>query len=150
MSVKYFHGFKGAWPVGFWNALGKDAQYVLADGFWSEDFPYPGSKELGRKYREKYGKHSVFIGLFYGVSQTLFMAIEKAGTLDGAKFREAVLTHEFKGTTMGDIKYRKDGTGSCPPAAFQWWDGKLMPVYPFTEGAWKVRLAPRGIKDSNN
>ena len=41
LNVKYFHGWKGTWAGEFWGALGKDAQYVLSDGFWSMDFPFP-------------------------------------------------------------------------------------------------------------
>jgi len=141
VNVKFLHGFKGTWATEFWVALGKDAQYVLADGFWSKDFPYPKSKELGKKYYETYKKGSVSIGMFYALCQTLFAAIEKAGTLDGAKVREAVLTHEFKGTAMGDIKYNPDGTALLKITANQWWDGELMLVYPFIEGGWKLKLA---------
>jgi hypothetical protein len=46
----------------------------------------------------------VSIGLFYAICQTLFKAIEEAGTLHGAKEREAVLPTEFNGilgTTSG-------------------------------------------------
>lgn len=31
-GVKYFHGYKGTWEGEFSKALGKDAEYVLADG----------------------------------------------------------------------------------------------------------------------
>ncbi len=53
------------------------------------------------------------------------MAIEKAGTLDGAKVREAVMSMEFKNTAMGNAKYRPDGTALHLLCAYQWWDGKL-------------------------
>jgi branched-chain amino acid transport system substrate-binding protein len=49
LNLKYLHGYKGTWAPDFWNALGKDAQYVFADGFWHEDFPYPMAKELGSR-----------------------------------------------------------------------------------------------------
>ena len=141
-SVKYFHGYKGAWNTDFWESLGKDAQYILFDGFWHEDYPYPGAKELGAKYRKQFNRPSVSIGMFYATAQILWEAIEKAGTLDGAKVREAVLTHEFKGTVMGDIKYDPDGTAGTPIAAGQWLNGKQKLVYPFFEGISKVKVAP--------
>jgi branched-chain amino acid transport system substrate-binding protein len=142
LNLKFLYGVKGTWAPDFWNALGKDAQYVLADGFWHEDFPYPMSKELGAKYRQQLNKHSASIGLFYALAQQMFMAIEKAGTLDGAKVREAVMTTQFKGTAMGDVKYNADGTAIFPCAAYQWWDGKLKVVYPFFKDGWKVKVAP--------
>ena len=142
MSLKYLHGYKGTWNTDFWNALGKDAQYILADGFWSEEYAFPKAKELGERYSKQFNKRSVSIGLYYAMCQTLFTAIEKAGTVDGAKVRQAVLSTPFKGTTMGDIKYSEDGTALFPLAAFQWWDGQLKPVYPFAKDGWKVKLAP--------
>ena len=141
-SVKYFEGIKGAWTAEFSKPLGKDAQYVLCDGFWSETFPYPGCKELGERFHKKYGKYSLSTGLFYALAQILWSAIEKAGTLGSAEVREAVLTNEFKGTTMGDIKYNPDGTALFKAILCQWWDGKQRLVYPFSNDTWKLRLAP--------
>ncbi len=140
LSVKYMHGWKGTWAGEFWNALGKDAQYILCDGFWSMDFPYPGAKELGERYVKKFNKHSVSIGALYGLCQILWAAIEKAGTLDSAKVREAVLANEFE-TVMGKVKYDKDGVATFLSTAHQWWDGKQMLVYPFDRTTWKVKLA---------
>ena len=142
MSLKYLHGYKGTWAPDFYKALGKDAQYVLADGFWHEDFPYPMAKELGARYKKETGKHSASIGLFYALAQQLFTAVEKAGTLDHAKVREAVLTSEFKGTAMGDVKYAPDGTAILQLCAYQWWNGELKVVYPFFKGGWQVKVAP--------
>jgi branched-chain amino acid transport system substrate-binding protein len=142
LNLKYLHGYKGTWAPDFWNALGKDAQYVLADGFWHEDFPYPMAKELGDRYRKQLSKHSASIGLFYALAQQMFMAIEKAGTLDGAKVREAVMTMDFKDTAMGNAKYRPDGTAIHQLCAYQWWNGQLKVVYPFFKGGWQAKMAP--------
>jgi branched-chain amino acid transport system substrate-binding protein len=141
LSVKYMHGWKGTWAGEFWSALGKDAQYILCDGFWSMDFPYPGAKELGERYVKKFNKYSLSIGATYGLCQILWTAIEKAGTLDSAKVREAVLTNEFE-TVMGKVKYDKDGVAVFLSIAGQWWDGKQMLVYPFDRTTWKVKIAP--------
>lgn len=141
LNVKYMHGWKGTWAGEFWSALGKDAQYILCDGFWSMDFPYPGAKELGERYVKKFNKYSVSIGALYGLCQILWTAIEKAGTLDSARVREAVLANEFE-TVMGKVKYNKDGVATFVSTASQWWDGKQMLVYPFDRTTWKVKLAP--------
>lgn len=143
LNLKYLHGYKGTWNTDFWTALGKYGQYVLADGFWSEDWPFPGGKELGERYFKQHKKRSVSVGLYYACCQILWKAIEKAGTLDSAKVRQAVLTTEFKGTTMGDVKYGPDGTAIFPLGAFQWWEGQLKTVYPFDKsGGYKVKAAP--------
>jgi len=141
LNVKYLHGWKGTWAGEFWSALGKDAQYILCDGFWSMDFPYPGAKELGERYVKKFNKYSLSIGALYGLCQILWTAVEKAGTLDSAKVREAVLANEFE-TVMGKVKYNKDGVAVFLSIAAQWWDGKQMLVYPFDRTTWKFKLAP--------
>jgi branched-chain amino acid transport system substrate-binding protein len=140
LNVKYFHGWKGTWAGEFWQALGEDAQYILCDGFWSMDFPYPGAKVLGERYFEKFDKYSVSIGAMYGLCQVLWGAIEKAGTLDSAKVRQAVLENEFE-TVMGKVKYDEKGVATFVSTASQWWDGKQMLVYPFDRTDWKTKVA---------
>ena len=141
LSVTYMHGWKGTWAGEFWKALGKDAQYILCDGFWSMDFPYPGSRELGERYYNKFGKYSVSVGATYALCQTLFQAIEIAGTLDGAKVRQAVLSNNFN-TVMGPVKYDNNGVAIFTSTASQWWNGKQEMVYPFDLAKMKTKLAP--------
>lgn len=141
LNVKYFHGWKGTWAGEFWGALGKDAQYVLSDGFWSMDFPYPGARQLGERYYEKFKKYSVSVGATYGLCQILWQAIEKAGTLDSAKVRKAVLDNEFQ-TVMGKVKYDANGVATFVSTAHQWWDGKQMTVYPFKSTKYTIKMAP--------
>lgn len=140
-SVSYMHGWKGTWAGEFWKALAGDAQYVLCDGFWSMDFPFEGSKELGERYYKDFGKYSVSAGATYALCQILFQAIEFAGTLDGAKVREAVLSKQFK-TVMGPVEYDDNGVALFTSTAHQWWDGKQRTVYPFDLADWKTKLAP--------
>lgn len=141
LSVKYFHGWKGTWAGEFWKALGKDAQYILCDGFWSMDFPFPGARELGERYYDHFNKYSVSVGALYGLCQILWQAIEKAGTLDSAKVRQAVLDNEFQ-TVMGKVKYGPNGVAVFTSTASQWWNGKQMTVYPFDWTKYKIKLAP--------
>lgn len=142
-SVPYLHGWAGTWGIEFWDALGKDAQYVLGDGLWSEAYPYNGCKELGQKFFEKYKKRSTSAGLWYAYAQILFMAIERAGTLDGAKVRQAIVSNEFKDTLMGDVKYDENGYAVMEVGANQWWNGDQELIYPIVPGVSKpLRLAP--------
>jgi branched-chain amino acid transport system substrate-binding protein len=140
-NVPYIHTWKGAWTGKFWKDLGKDAQYIVCDGFWSMDYPFEGAKELGEQYYEKFNEYSVTVGLSYALAKILFESIEKAGSLDGAKVRQAVLAHTFK-TVMGDVKYNKEGLALFPQIAAQWWDGKQMLVYPTQYAIWEIKLAP--------
>jgi branched-chain amino acid transport system substrate-binding protein len=85
-SPKYMMGWKGFWPTEFMQGLQKDSDYICFDGFWSEDLPFPGAKELGTAYREAHDDiDSVSIGLPYAAVQVVAMAIERAGSDDPAK-----------------------------------------------------------------
>ena len=139
LNLKYLHGYKGTWAHEFYNALGPDAEGVIMDGFWSEDFTYPGAKELGERYAKKYDKHSVSIGLYYALCQILFEAIEKAGTLDSAAIKEAVLSNDFKGTVQGDVKYGDNNVAIHLSTAHQWNKGYQELSYPIVEGGWKTQ-----------
>lgn len=141
LNVKYFHGWKGTWAGEFWKALGKDAQYIICDGFWSMDFPFPGARQIGERYYDHFKKYSVSVGAIYALCQILWQAIEKAGTLDSAKVRQAVLDNEFE-TVNGKVKYDKDGVAIFTSTASQWWNGKQMTVYPFEWSKYKIKLAP--------
>ncbi len=140
-SVKFFQGWKGTWPNEFYQALGKDADYILTDGFWSEEYPYPGAKELGQRYQKEHKKHSVTVGMYYALCQILWQAVEKAGTLDGTKVRQAVLSNEFD-TVMGKVKYDEKGIALFRQPVFQWMGGKQELVYPFDLAKYKVKIAP--------
>lgn len=141
-SVPYLHGWKGTWTNEFHDALGDASNYILADGFWSMDLPYPGAKELGERYLKDKGKGSVVVGMFYANAQVLLKAIEKTGSLDSKKVRDAVAGQEFKGTVQGDVKFSPAGLGLITSTANQWWNGRLNLVYPPQAGGWKLKFAP--------
>jgi len=141
LNVKHFCGMKGTWATKFYEALGKDAEYIFCDGFWSMDYPFPGAKKLGECYYKEHGKYSVSVGMYYALCQVLWQAIEKAGTLDSAKVRQAVLYNEFD-TVMGKVDYDERGIALFPLAQFQWWNGKQQVIYPFEYSKFKVKIVP--------
>lgn len=93
---------------------------------------------------KKVNKYSLRVRVDYALVQMPSTAIEKAGTLDSEKVKQVFLTHEFKGTVMGDVKYGADGIAFYVNTGNQWWDGRQRFVYPFVKGRWKVTLAPMG------
>jgi branched-chain amino acid transport system substrate-binding protein len=141
VSFKTFQGFKGTWPNTFYEALGEDSDYVLCDGFWSEDYPYEGAKELGERFYDEFDKHSISVGSTYALCQILFQAIEKAGTLDSAKVRQAVIDNKFE-TVNGPADYDERGVAMYPSGDFQWIDGKQLSIYPFNLAKYKIKPAP--------
>jgi len=142
LNVKYMHGWKGTWANEFAEALGKDANYVVCDGFWSEDFPYPLCKDLGKRYTAHFKKRSVSTGAFYGTAQVLFMAIERTQSYDKTAVRDALRNAEYKGTVMGDLKFDEIGLALFSSTANQWWEGKQMLFYPAIKGGYQLKLAP--------
>ena len=142
LRLPYIHGWKGFWPREFVNAMGKDANYVIHDGFWSDKSGAPGAKELQQRFVKQFKRDSVSIGLSYANPQILAMAIEKAGSLKSEKVRDAVFGGEFKGTMMGDVKYNEKGLCFKPLIAMQWWDGERMPIYPPVPSVWKLKMRP--------
>jgi branched-chain amino acid transport system substrate-binding protein len=143
-APKYLHGWKGFWTQEFQSSLAKDANYIIHDGFWAEDLPYPGAKELGQAYRDAHnGLDSVSIGLPYAAVQVLAEAIENAGSTEPTAVRDAVWNQEFKGTTMGDVKYNEKGTAYKPFLALQWVDGERKIVYPAeASGGYQLQWMP--------
>jgi branched-chain amino acid transport system substrate-binding protein len=141
LNVKFFYGMKGTWAAEFYEALGKDADYVFCDGFWSMDYPFKGARKLGKLFHKEFGKYSVGAGMYYAVCQILWQAVEKAGTLDSAKVRRAVLDNKFD-TVMGKVDYDERGVALFPLAEFQWWNGKQEVVYPFEYSKFKIKVAP--------
>ena len=140
-NFKWFQGFKGTWSYDFYKAMGKDADYIFCDGFWSMDFPYKGAKELGEAWYKQFGNHSVTIGLFYANCQILFDGIEKAGTLDSAKVRQAVINNPHD-TVMGPVKYDEKGIALFNAPDFQWSNGKQEIIFPLELAKWKVKPIP--------
>ena len=142
LKLKYIHGWKGFWPTEFVEDLGKNTNYIIHDGFWTEKSGAPGAKELGERFRKEFNKDSVSVGLYYANPQILAMAIEKAGSYRSEKVRDAVFGGEFKGTIMGDVKFNDKGLAFKPLIALQWWNGERMPVYPPVPDVWELKLAP--------
>jgi len=130
VNIKWFQGFKGTWSNEFWDALGSDAEGVLLDGFWSMDYDFPNAKRLGDLYYKEFKKYDVSIGYYYATADVLFQAIEKAGTLDGLKVRQAVMENEFM-SANGPVKYDEKGIALFPMGDLQWRNGKQVLLYPF-------------------
>ena len=144
--IPYVHGWKGFWPREFEKAMGKDINYIIHDGFWSDSLGAPGAKELQERFVKQFKSDTVSVGLSYANPQILAMAIEKAGSYKSEKVRDAVFGGEFKGTMMGDVKYNAKGLCFSPLLALQWWDGQRMPVYPANPKIWTLKLAPKTWK----
>lgn len=112
-------------------AMGAMGDYILLMGGWYHGVKYPGVDKLNAVHQAKFGRPAdVLTGPAYASIQVLAAAIEKAGTLDPAKIRDAIAATDMM-TVQGNIKFRADGTLVDPcPAAVQWQGGVQKLVWP--------------------
>jgi branched-chain amino acid transport system substrate-binding protein len=85
------------------NALGKDADNVLATTSWSGDADIPGLKELAKQYSDRFKEHmdSTSAGGFTAFS-VIWDALERAKSADRKKVRDAIAATQMK---TGDKMY---------------------------------------------
>ncbi|MFH1114316.1 MAG: amino acid ABC transporter substrate-binding protein [Pseudomonadota bacterium] len=127
----------------YWQALGKDANYVISDGNWDENMPFPGNEQLKKDYRAQHPDVASVgnpVGPGYAAVEILAAAIEKAGSLDGKKIRDAVALTDMM-TVKGPVKFRPNDTAVVVYGLRQWQDGKQQLIWPPDIATAKVLLA---------
>jgi branched-chain amino acid transport system substrate-binding protein len=112
-------------------ALGKDGDYVICDPEWHHALSFPGVAELNAKYQAEFGRPvEIYVGPAYASIQIIADALERAGTLDREKIRDAVVATDMM-TVRGTVKFRDDGTIIDPtPVICQWQDGVQELIWP--------------------
>ena len=128
----------------YWDAMGKDANYVVSDGNWDETMKYPGNERVVRDYRAKYPQVAsigIPVGCAYGALQILAKAIETAGTLDREKLRSTIGKVEIM-TVRGPIKFRENGSAIIKYGFRQWYNAKNVQIWPKEVAVGELRLAP--------
>lgn len=140
----------------FFDALGKDTEYLLSSGGWSADLNTDVTRELVKLYPEKYSNGVPLTeGHCKDMTNVLFLAlaINQAGTTDAVKLREALRTLKVDMNTLilpGDgIEIDQHGQNLLATGVvLQVIDGKYHTVYPsqfkaieavFPMPAWKDR-----------
>jgi branched-chain amino acid transport system substrate-binding protein len=128
----------------YWDAMGADANYILSDGNWHENMPYPKNKDLVQDFRALFPQEKNIglpVGAAYAAVQILTDAIERAGTLDRESLRAAIAATDMM-TVRGPVKFRPDGTGIIKYGLRQWQNGKNELVSPPDVATAKLLLAP--------
>lgn len=112
-------------------AMGAAGDYVLLTGVWHYGVTFPGVDKLNAEHKAKFGRPAdPNTGPAYASMQILATAIEKAGTLDTTKIRDAIAATDMM-TMVGKVKFRPDGTAIDPyPASVQWLGGTQKLVWP--------------------
>jgi branched-chain amino acid transport system substrate-binding protein len=138
---------RGAEDLSWGKALGPMGNYVVIMGGWHHRVKYPGVDKLNAEYQSKVGRPAdIQTGPAYASIQIVAAAVEKAGTLDTTKIRDAIAATDMM-TVIGKVKFRPNGTLIDPcPAVVQWLAGsqKLLSPKEFSEAtfvypmpAWK-------------
>lgn len=118
----------------FRQALGKDANYALGMTTW---LPSPALKDkwfgdaaaFAKEYEAKYGYAPDYHAASGAADvETYVYAIEKAGSLDPKKVRDAIAASDFN-SLYANVKYAANGQINLPQIVVQVQDGALKPVY---------------------
>ncbi|MGE0314223.1 MAG: amino acid ABC transporter substrate-binding protein [Lautropia sp.] len=121
----------------FIDATGPGSENVSSAAWWHPATRYKGTDIFGtsenyvKRFTERYKSVPDYAQASASVSGALFqMAIEKAGTLDKAKVRDALAATDVM-TFWGPVKFGANGQiNSLEPPVFQIQAGKTVVVYP--------------------
>lgn len=121
----------------FIDAAGKSGDNISSASWWHPAVRYEGKDIFGttenfvKLFREKYKSEPDYAQASAAVSGALFqLAIEKAGSLDREKVRDALASLDVM-TFWGPVKFSPTGQiSSLEPPVFQLQDQKPVVVYP--------------------
>lgn len=121
---------KGAEPVQFAQALGKESDGVLVGGYWDPSLPYPGARDLAAAFEsETKQTSSQHIADSFTAAQVLLEAISAAGSTDPQKITHAIGRTD-KTYVVGPIKFDTAHTAKLAIAEQQWQSGTAKVVWP--------------------
>ncbi|MCP1727200.1 branched-chain amino acid transport system substrate-binding protein [Natronospira proteinivora] len=112
-------------------ALGADAEYHYGLSAWEPSLPNPGIDDFVKSYEARFDRRPSFHAAGgYGSCQLFAKAVEKAGTLDQDKVRDALLELETT-TVFGPYAVDERGYQTANQGVFiQWQDGEKVVVWP--------------------
>lgn len=122
-----------------WGAnLGKNGDYVTIFPGWHNAMKFPGVDKLNAAYQAEFNRPAdLLTGPSYACVQILAAAIEKAGTLDRDKIRDAIAATDMT-TVIGPVTFNPDGTGKVLNPMIQWQNGKMELVWPLEHATAKL------------
>ena len=122
-----------------WSAnLKKSGDYVTIFPGWHNAMKFPGVDKLNAAYNAEFKRPAdLLTGPSYACVQILAAAIEKAGTLDRDKIRDAIAATNMT-TVIGPVTFNADGTGKVLDPMVQWQNGKLELVWPLDQASAKL------------
>lgn len=143
LNFKLFSGTVGPALPKFAEQLGDTAEYVLGFSQWEpvpDILKNPGMKEFVAEYEKRYGvKPNYHAGSTYGALQATEAALEKVGSFDNEKLRDALASIEVT-TVFGRYKVNEKGMNDHEGLTFQILGGKRRIVYPEKWAETKAKL----------
>lgn len=118
----------------FRKALGNDANYAFGMTTWLPDASlkdkwFGDAAEFAKEYKAKFGYDPDYHAASGAADvETYVYAIEKAGSLDPKKVREAIAGSDFD-SLYAHVKYGDNGQIDLPQIVVQIQNGELKPVY---------------------
>ena len=115
----------------YYKQLGKDAEFVYSGSFWETSLPYPGNQEFVTAYEKEFKRApAVQSAGAYAACRLLTETVQRIGSLDSDKLREALLTLKTK-TVLGDFAVDERGYQTAHKAiTIQWQNGQQVVVWP--------------------
>jgi branched-chain amino acid transport system substrate-binding protein len=117
-----------------WAKMGDLVDFTIGSPDWVPALNFPGVKELNEKVKAQTGEDASFaIGPGVASIQVIAAAIEKAGTLNREKVRDAIAATDMM-TVTGPVKFQSNGKRQVAiPVVTQWQKGKTELVWPTTQ-----------------
>ena len=117
-----------SWPKN----LGKDGDYICDSGGWDFHLKLPTAAKFTNDYKAAYGYLPENpAASSYTLVQILANALQRAGTLDKEKIRDAIASTNLM-TPMGQLKFKPNGLveGKYLQVATQWQNSRKELVWP--------------------
>lgn len=112
-------------------SLGKDGDFTLLIPGWHYAAKFPGVSELNSKHQQRFGRPAdVLVGPAYACVQVVADALQRAGSLDRERIREAMASTNLRDTVVGPVRFRPDGTSPVTTVVVQWQAGRQELVWP--------------------
>jgi len=134
VSPKFYSFTVGVPSEDFRKALGKDADYAFGMTAWLpnpdlKDRWFGDAAQFAKAYEAKYGYEPDYHAASGAADvEAIAMAIEKAGSLDPAKVRDALAASNFE-SLYGKIAFSPEGQISLDQIVIQIQDGQPVAVY---------------------
>jgi branched-chain amino acid transport system substrate-binding protein len=135
VNPKYMYSFTVGVPTeDFRKALGNDANYAFGMTSWLPDTSlkdrwFGDAAQFEKLYKAKFGYEPDYHAASAVADvETFAMAIEKAGTLDPKKVRDAIAAVDFE-SLYARVRYAPNGQIQLPQIVIQIQKGAVVPIY---------------------